>query len=39
MTYCMTDDQNSSKPPDDPSATDTVSLPDPEYKVGPVTLR
>jgi hypothetical protein len=31
----MTDDQNSSKPPDDPSATDTVSLPDPEYKVGP----
>ena len=31
----MTDDQNSPKPTDDPSATDTASLPDPEYKVGP----
>ena len=31
----MTDDQNSPKPADDPSATDTVSPPDPNYKVGP----
>ena len=31
----MTDDQNSPKPTDDLSATDTVSLPDPDYKVGP----
>jgi hypothetical protein len=31
----MTDDQNSPKPSDDPSATDTVSRPDPDYKIGP----
>jgi hypothetical protein len=31
----MTDDQNSPEPSDDPSAKDTVSPADPNYKVGP----
>src|SRR5258708_5239828 len=31
----MSDDQNSSKPSHDTLATDTVSAPDPDYKVGP----
>ena len=31
----MTDDPNSPEPSDDPSATDTGSPPDPDYKVGP----